>query len=106
MRGWAGRDGCAEHNAARNDLPPRTAQKRSTPDVAPTQKAPALAYTNGPHAHESAQAPTTRTSPSCAVLATRRPSRENTLPRPKPRAPEALGLSMAYSSQSSTRSGR
>ncbi len=47
-----------------------------------------------------------RTSPSWAALATRRPSRANTLARAKPRAPEALGLSMAYSSQSSTRSGR
>ena len=32
--------------------------------------------------------------PSCDVLATRRPSRANTLPRVKPRAPEALGLSV------------
>src|SRR5262249_42172260 len=36
-----------------------------------------------------------RTSPSCAVLATRRPSRAKTLARAKPRAPEALGLSTA-----------
>ena len=58
------------------------------PRTAPTQ----------PLARRSAIAPqavTTRTSPSCAVLATSRPSRENTLPRPKPRAPEALGLSSA-----------
>jgi hypothetical protein len=34
------------------------------------------------------------------------PSRANMLPRAKPRAPEALGLSMAYSSQSSTRTLR
>ena len=33
--------------------------------------------------------------PSCATLATKRPSRANMLPRVKPRAPEALGLSMA-----------
>ena len=49
---------------------------------------------------------TIRTRPSCAVLATSRPSRANTLARAKPRAPDALGLSMAYSSHSSTRSGR
>jgi hypothetical protein len=36
-----------------------------------------------------------RINPSCAALATSRPSRANTLPRVKPRAPEALGLSMA-----------
>ena len=47
-----------------------------------------------------------RTRPSCAVLATSRPSRLNRLARAKPRAPEALGLSTAYSNQSSTRSGR
>src|SRR2546429_8719521 len=46
------------------------------------------------------------TSPSWAALATRRPSRANTLARAEARAPAALGLSMAYSSQSSTRSGR
>ena len=45
-------------------------------------------------------------NPSCAALATSRPSRANTLPRANPRAPEALGLSMAYSSQSSTRTLR
>ena len=49
---------------------------------------------------------TTRTKPSWHVLATRRPSRENTLPRAKPRAPEALGLSVEYRSQSSTRTVR
>ena len=48
----------------------------------------------------------TRIKPSCAALATSRPSRANTLPRVKPRAPEALGLSIAYSSQSSTRTLR
>ncbi len=48
----------------------------------------------------------TRIKPSCEALATSRPSRANTLPRVKPRAPEALGLSMAYSSQSSTRTLR
>jgi hypothetical protein len=36
-----------------------------------------------------------RIKPSCAALATSRPSRANTLPRVKPRAPEALGLSTA-----------
>ena len=49
---------------------------------------------------------TSRISPSCAVLATKVPSRAKTLARAKPRAPEALGLSTAYSSQSSTRNGR
>ena len=48
----------------------------------------------------------TRIKPSCAALATSRPSRENTLPRVKPRAPQALGLSIEYSSQSSTRTLR
>ena len=48
----------------------------------------------------------TRIKPSCDALATSRPSRANTLPRVKPRAPEALGLSMAYNSQSSTRTLR
>src|ERR1019366_1243273 len=47
-----------------------------------------------------------RSKPSCAVLATRRPSRVNTLPRARPRAPEALGLSVAYSSHSSSRALR
>ena len=47
-----------------------------------------------------------RTSPSWAVLATKRPSRLNRPARAKPRAPEALGLSVAYNSHSSTRSGR
>ncbi len=37
----------------------------------------------------------TRTRPSWAVLATRRPSLAKTLARAKPRAPEALGLSSA-----------
>jgi hypothetical protein len=36
--------------------------------------------------------------PSWDVLATRVPSSEYTSPREKPRAPEALGLSMLYSS--------
>ncbi len=49
---------------------------------------------------------TTRISPSCAVLATSRPSRANILPRENPRAPEALGLSVEYKSQSSTRTLR
>ena len=48
----------------------------------------------------------TLNSPSCAVLAIKRPSRENTLPRVNPRAPDALGLSVEYSSQSSTRTLR
>ena len=47
-----------------------------------------------------------RSSPSCAVLATSRPSRVKMLQRAKPREPEALGLSMAHSSHSSTRTGR
>ena len=47
-----------------------------------------------------------RIRPSCAVLATSRPSRVKMLPRAKPRAPEALGLSTAYSSHSSARNGR
>ena len=45
----------------------------------------------------------TRTNPSWQVLATRRPSRAKMLPRAKARAPEALGLSVEYKSQSSTR---
>lgn len=38
---------------------------------------------------------TLRIKPSCAVLATSRPSRAKMLPRVKPRAPEPLGLSVA-----------
>ena len=45
-------------------------------------------------------------NPSCAALDTNRPSRAKTLPRVNPRAPEALGLSIAYNSQSSTRTLR
>src|SRR5579871_578605 len=48
----------------------------------------------------------TRISPSCAVLATRFPSRVKMLPRLKPRASEALGESVAYRSHSSTRTRR
>lgn len=49
---------------------------------------------------------TRRIRPSWAVLATSLPSRAKTLPRAKPRAPEALGLSVEYSNQSSTRTLR
>ncbi len=52
------------------------------------------------------QGVTTRISPSCAVLATSRPSRAKMLPRVNPRAPEALGLSVEYKSQSSRRALR
>ena len=44
--------------------------------------------------------------PSCAVEATRRPSRVKMLPRHRPRAPCALGESMTYKSQSSMRKSR
>jgi len=46
-----------------------------------------------------------RNSPSCATLATSRPSRLKMLPRMKPRAPPAHGLSERNSSQSSARNG-
>jgi DNA-binding beta-propeller fold protein YncE len=48
----------------------------------------------------------TRITPSCAVDATSRPSRVKNLPSARPRPPDAFGLSMTYSSQSSTRNGR
>ena len=44
-------------------------------------------------------------SPSCAVDATRRPARSKTLPRTRPRAPCAEGLSITCSSHSSARKG-
>ncbi len=48
---------------------------------------------------------TGRIMPSCAVLATRRPSRLKICPRVKPRDPPAQGLSVTWSSHSSARKG-
>ena len=58
------------------------------------------------HAEADAAQERTRIKPSWAMLATRRPLRSKMLPREKPRAPEALGLSIEYSNQSSTRKSR
>ena len=58
------------------------------------------------HAQTDAAHERTRIKPSWAMLATRRPLRSKMLPREKPRAPEALGLSIEYSNQSSTRKSR
>ncbi len=58
------------------------------------------------HAEADAAQERTRIKPSWAMLATKRPLRSKMLPREKPRAPEALGLSIEYSNQSSTRKSR
>ncbi len=50
--------------------------------------------------------PFSLSNPSCTTLATNPPEASKILPRVKPRAPLALGLSILYSSHSSTRKGR
>lgn len=59
--------------------------------LAPSASVPRRAFLGGPGQRGS----TSRTSPSCATLATSRPSRSWTVPRVKARAPEAFGPSIA-----------